>query len=66
MTALELTEEWKYRFAERMAIPNDSLMFHGPPNTPEQEKLARAEADEWVRRFRDSMRSAGFPNASEA
>jgi len=44
----ELAVEWKYRYGERLAI----LCGYYTP-TPEQEALARAEADEAVRRLRE-------------
>jgi len=46
----ELVAEWTYRYEERISI----LCGSAPP-TPEQEALARAEADEAVRRLRDGQ-----------
>jgi len=47
-TETELAAEWRYRFTERIAL----LVGTAPP-TPEQEALARAEADDAVRRLRE-------------
>jgi len=46
----ELAAEWRYRREERIGI----LCGSATP-TPEQEALARAEADEAVRRLREEQ-----------